>query len=407
MTGSETAGESAPDPLLSWESIPGAGGSRSERDGGAAETEAAVSAYEQVRGLLTEPGPRVGDGRLSEKMAEEMESFDQRWSQRPVSSLVAAGKKMVDAGDSTGLGRLLGLAAPTGNAPDADQETNRAPAAEGTIAETTGHEEEVHGDDEHQAEIATVEPVAEQATVAEDVDDLPEQPIAESIRPSVVDEGSPLTPPAGSRLATAHAAYRALNPLEVEVFLDQAQLLDREQAVRAASRSQQRALDTLSGYESRIHDLQRELDTERARSAAAAEDAATAVAAMTARVGVLEARIEVATTEIETLRRGDADDSEGGAGRQLIKGSDDLRPADDDEQPITEDATEDTPDDAVEDDDTHSRQDADVDAHLPHEEAVAEAATEKPDEGGSALLDALDRLSSGEDGTTARGGFGE
>lgn len=402
MTGSENQGEGIADPLVSWESIPGAGGSRPKQDG--AETEIAGSAYDQVRGLLAEPGPRVGTGQLSEKMAEEMESFDQRWSQRPVSSLVAAGKKMVDAGDSTGLDRLLGLAAAPESVPDPDREI-----ADETSDVQVADTDCATGRDDDEDTIASSATEAE-PTMAPEVDaEVPDQPTHESARPQFDSEASqedPLTITANPRLAAAQAAYQSLNPLEVEIFLDQAGLLDREQAVHAASRSQRLALETLSGYESRILDLQRELDTERARTDTAAQEGASVNEALTEQVLVLEGRLELAAAEIAALRRGDGDDSEGGAGRQLVKGSDDLRPADADEPQLTEDAHEDTADDAT-DDDAHTPSEAEVDSQRPDDAIDAEAAEENSDDGGSAMLEALHRLASGEDEPTTQHAFGE
>lgn len=387
MSASESQNDATADPLVSWESIPGAGGSRAEQDG--ADTEHAGSAYEQVRGLLAEPGPRVGISRLSEKMAEEMESFNQRWSERPVSSLVAAGKKMVDTGHTAGLDRLLGLASPPASVPDGVDE----------MAVATPDDE----DTEAEAMVTAAEP---SATSAIDVE-VPDQSTPPPVEQVASQERSTVAT-ANHRLAAAQEAYRSLNPLEVEIFLDEAELLHRQQAAAAASRSQRLALDSLNAQEGCILALQRDLETERARADVATQEAASVDEALAAQVAMLEGRLELAAAEIESLRRTDEDDSEGGAGRQLIKGSDDLRPADADEPHSSADAHENADADADEPvDDAHTALPIEVAPELPDDVLAADVSVDTPDESSSVMREALQRLANGEDEHSTQQAFGE
>ncbi|WP_032373218.1 hypothetical protein [Rhodococcoides fascians] len=382
MSASESQNDATADPLVSWESIPGAGGSRAEQDG--ADTEHAGSAYEQVRGLLAEPGPRVGTSRLSEKMAEEMESFDQRWSERPVSSLVAAGKKMVDTGHTAGLDRLLGLASPPASVPDGvDEMAVATPDDEDTAAEPS-------------------------TTSALDVE-VPDQSTPPPVEQVASQERSTVAT-ANHRLAAAQEAYRSLNPVEVEIFLDEAELLHRQQAAAAASRSQRLALDSLNEQEGRILALQRDLETERARADVATQEAAAVNEALAAQVAMLEGRLELAATEIESLRRIEGDDSEGGAGRQLIKGSDDLRPADADEPHSSAETRENADADADADetvDDAYTALPIEVASEQPDDVLAADVSVDIPDESSSVMREALQRLANGEHEHSTQEAFGE
>lgn len=380
MSASESQNDATADPLVSWESIPGAGGSRAEQDG--ADTEHAGSAYEQVRGLLAEPGPRVGISRLSEKMAEEMESFNQRWSERPVSSLVAAGKKMVDTGHTAGLDRLLGLASPPASVPDGvDEMAVATPDDEDTAAEPS-------------------------TTSALDVE-VPDQSTPPPVEQVASQERSTVAT-ANHRLAAAQEAYRSLNPLEVEIFLDEAELLHRQQAAAAASRSQRLALDSLNAQEGCILALQRDLETERARADVATQEAASVNEALAAQVAMLEGRLELAAAEIESLRRTDEDDSEGGAGRQLIKGSDDLRPADADEPHSSAETRENADADADETvDDAYTALPIEVASEQPDDVLAADVSVDIPDESSSVMREALQRLANGEHEHSTQEAFGE
>ena len=380
MSASESQNDATADPLVSWESIPGAGGSRAEQDG--ADTEHAGSAYEQVRGLLAEPGPRVGTSRLSEKMAEEMESFDQRWSERPVSSLVAAGKKMVDTGHTAGLDRLLGLASPPASVPDGvDEMAVATPDDEDTAAEPS-------------------------TTSALDVE-VPDQSTPPPVEQVASQERSTVAT-ANHRLAAAQEAYRSLNPVEVEIFLDEAELLHRQQAAAAASRSQRLALDSLNEQEGRILALQRDLETERARADVATQEAASVNEALAAQVAMLEGRLELAAAEIESLRRIEGDDSEGGAGRQLIKGSDDLRPADADEPHSSAETRENADADADETvDDAYTALPIEVASEQPDDVLAADVSVDIPDESSSVMREALQRLANGEHEHSTQEAFGE
>lgn len=380
MSASESQNDATADPLVSWESIPGAGGSRAEQDG--ADTEHAGSAYEQVRGLLAEPGPRVGTSRLSEKMAEEMESFDQRWSERPVSSLVAAGKKMVDTGHTAGLDRLLGLASPPASVPDGvDEMAVATPDDEDTAAEPS-------------------------TTSALDVE-VPDQSTPPPVEQVASQERSTVAT-ANHRLAAAQEAYRSLNPVEVEIFLDEAELLHRQQAAAAASRSQRLALDSLNEQEGRILALQRDLETERARADVATQEAAAVNEALAAQVAMLEGRLELAAAEIESLRRIEGDDSEGGAGRQLIKGSDDLRPADADEPHSSAETRENADADADETvDDAYTALPIEVASEQPDDGLAADVSVDIPDESSSVMREALQRLANGEHEHSTQEAFGE
>lgn len=415
----ESADGGIADPIVSWGSIPGAGGTAAEQaDAGGEAVSSSGSAYEQVRGLLSEPGPRVGTSRLSEKMVEEMESFDQRWSQRPVSALVSAGKKMIDQSDSFGLNRLLGLPTPTppaGIVPDPDSTAlpeNSTSTTTDIEIDSVAEEVDDPGDGIVDAEPASTASTADlQSAIAafagEEAALLREQASEESgacgSEPeSNEDQTMPITPT--TRMAAAQEAYAALNPLEAEIFRSQAGLVDSAQALQASARSQELALDALTNYEREAIDLREQLVTVRTEADTAAQEAATRNEALTAKVATLEGQLELAAAELVAARRATTDggdDSEGGAGRELVKGHDDLRT--DDEETQSAEVTDEIAEDEA--DDTHSEQEHESESYV--EEVSIETQDEDGDEGDDGMLQELQRLALGHDEPTSQPNFGD
>lgn len=420
MTDEESADGGIADPIVSWGSIPGAGGTAAEpADAGAENTSSSGSAYEQVRGLLSEPGPRVGTSRLSEKMVEEMESFDQRWSQRPVSALVSAGKKMLDQSDSFGLNRLLGLPTPTppaGVVPDLDSAA--LPENSATTTTTDIEVDSAVGEINDLGDgIDDTEPASTASTA--DVESMIEPFEGDEVAPlraqaseesgacgsepeSSEDQTMPITPT--TRMAAAQEAYAALNPLEAEIFRSQAGLVDSAQALQASTRSQELALDALNNYERETIDLRQQLVTVRTEADTAAQEAATRNEVLTAKVATLEGQLELAAAELVAARRAAADggdDSEGGAGRELVKGRDDLRTHDEETQ-SAEIADESVEDEA---DDTYSEEEHESESFV--EEISIETQDEDGDEGDDGMLQELQRLALGHDEPTSQPNFGD
>lgn len=400
------------DPIVSWGSIPGAGGTTPDpADTDAETTTLSNSAYEKVRGLLAEPGPRVGASALSEKMAEEMESFDQRWSQRPVSVLVSAGKKMADQNGSVALNRLLGLTTPPGTVPDPDpvaSDEEDEESALDTVADAAGEEDAVRrdkvGDPESEALVVAAE--AESAIVPLGGDDdmplrepLAGEPGSQGPRPEPnEDQTMTITPTA--RMVAAQAAYKSLNPLEAEIFRSQAGLVDLTQARDMSTRAQRLALDTFHSYERETIELRQELVEVREEADAAAQAAATRNEELTAKVTTLEGQLELLAAELVAARNAAAeggDDSEGGAGRELVKDHDDLRPEDEEEPPVE------IIDDEVGDVASEEPSGSDVSG----EEISAGTPDEDGDEGDGGMAQKLQRLAQGSDKPALEQNFGE
>lgn len=398
------------DPIISWGSIPGAGGSTPEPSDVDADGSSG-SAYERVRGLLAEPdGPRSSASPRSEKMAEAMESFDQRWNQRPVSSLVAAGKKMADQSGSAGLNRLLGLPLPTEGVSDPGPAGSlETPGFDQNDSGATGTESLGQGgevDPESSAPAPTDEAEPEALPFGEDEDiPLRERVPADttSLEPaseSREDQTTVITPTA--RLTAAQNAYSALNPLEAEIFRSQAELVDAEHARQALTRAQELALDTINNYEHELGGLRQQLAEARAEAEVAKQEAAIHNHALITKVAVLEGRLELMAAELVAARRGnadDGDDSEGGAGRELVKGHDDLRTEDGVAQ-LTE-----ITDTSIE----YGAGDTDLDEKVGSEVLDEHVSADVPDgdEGDGGLAQEMQRLAQGFDAPAPQQSFGE
>ncbi|PZU04664.1 MAG: hypothetical protein DI630_00680 [Gordonia sp. (in: high G+C Gram-positive bacteria)] len=397
MTDEQISDGDAADPLVSWRSIPGAGGSTGGDD--EQDSESPDSAYARVRGLLSEPGPPVGANSLSEKMTEEMKSFDERWNQRPVSTLVAAGKKMADSPDSPGVNRLLGLSTPAATTPDPET-ANDDPVPETTAADPDVAEQDTgHQDvDAVRGELQT--PITEMSTFDRtELDDKSSEPGDELLLDPL-----PLVR-ATSRLETAQQAYAALNPVEAEIFCSHAKLVSSEQVAAASSRAQGLALETLRSYEREMADLQDQLATVRAQAQSSAGEATTRESALTTEVATLKGQLELANAQLAAARRADTDDGDdsgGGAGRQVVKGHDDLRSPDDEASGDTDDRSED--DDAESDEPDIATVEP---PELVGDEILAAATDHDAEEGSVGMVEALQRLAQGEDAPLSQHDLGD
>lgn len=305
------------DPLRFFEAIPGT--DRTDINN-AISAISAGSAYEQVRGLLAEHGHPATSHPLSEKMLAEMESFNQRWSERPIPPLVSAGRKLVDQSGPVGLNRLL-----------------RLPAVEELGEEPCSKPAEDDEGVEHAAaaDIESPPEVEEESELTDDADQssTTEEPEAEELNRES-DEDRAATDPPTARVAAAQAAFAALNPLEAELFLSRTGLVEATWAEEMRTRAHERALSTLNDYEQGAHELRQQLAAERAEAAAAAQDAASRNEALSLKVTALTGRIEALTAELSAARLSAADsddDSGGGAGCELSKPHDELEPVGDGE----------------------------------------------------------------------------
>ncbi|WP_137811130.1 hypothetical protein [Gordonia sp. GAMMA] len=216
------------------------------------------------------------------------------------------------------------------------------------------------------------------------------------------------------RLTAAYEAYGALNPVEAEVFRSQSGLLDSVQVREASARAQWLALETLSEYEERAVDLRHQLNAARQGAADAAQTATERNEALAATVRALEGQLELARSELATMRSAGADGdgaTDGGAGRQLIKGVDDLRPVDDSEEPSNGAVDEDHDDSNTDIEAEHLILDVDPDGELTglggedrETDVSDEDGTEDGGDGG--MLQALQRLAQGHDEPLEQRDFG-
>ncbi|OUS97431.1 hypothetical protein [Rhodococcus sp. NCIMB 12038] len=403
------------DPIIDFGSIPGADGTTPE------STEAAIqgsnhsdSAYEQVRKLLVEPGPPVGAGKFSEKMAEEMESFERRWSERPVPTLVSAGKKMADQSGSTGLNRLLGLPVPAAD-PDSDQVALDEASGQLDTTDTYTDEGDIVDPDVGPESVALVaevevetEPEAEIVPLGEDDATSSREYATGELGPSEPepesDEDRTMAAAPTARMITAQTAYLSLNPLESEIFRSQMGLMDSTQFRDASTRSQELALETIHRYELETIDLQQQLETARGEAEAAEQEAVACTEALAAKVATLEGQLQLLTSELVAARREAADDdSEGGAGRELVKGHDDLRH----EDQVRSAEAADPSDDGAESDHANSEEANGFEALGDEVATDAQNEDGDGDEGDGGMAQMLQLLAQGEDTPVLGQDFGE
>ncbi len=393
----------AADPLVEWESIPGAGATVDPHDNFRGESGGNTSAFDQVRGLLSEPGAQVGTAKLSEKMVEQIDSFNQAWENRPISPLVAAGKKIVESDASSALTRLLGLPRPD------------ASTSETTIESVGTDSECVSGEQDDISETSTDPEILDESPAVGDEtsESVVPDDVASELPPESADSDRISIAPS-PRLTAAYEAYGALNPVEAEVFRSQSGLLDSVQVREASARAQWLALETLSEYEERAVDLRHQLNAARQGAADAAQTATERNEALAATVRALEGQLELARSELATMRSAGADGdgaTDGGAGRQLIKGVDDLRPVDDSEEPSNGAVDEDHDDSNTDIEAEHLILDVDPDGELTglggedrETDVSDEDGTEDGGDGG--MLQALQRLAQGHDEPLEQRDFG-
>lgn len=399
MTDEQTPTERKADVVVTFGSIPGASDSPVAATDRAAEgSPSASSDYERVRGLLIEPGRQVGADPRSEKMAEEMESFDQRWQQRPVSPLVRAGKKMADTDGSTGLNRLLGLSIPATSAADPEpvlpeEDSKPDPAATET---TNGFDEVEIPETEFAGDETAVSVVGE-----EDAAVISDQ-ISEDPGPEQDEDQMTITPT--TRMVAAQDAYAALSPLEAEIFRSQAGLIDSTQARTESMRAQELALNAVSSYEQETTELREQLASIRAESDQSKEVAATRVAELTVQVTTLEGRLQLATAELAAARRAESDDdSEGGAACELTMDHDDAgSDTGDIEMPSEAPEAGEQLEEIADSDIANEFELAEI-----TEEASEDPRVESEDHGGTDLALQLERLRQGATSPAPQQNFGE
>ena len=127
------------------------------------------------------------------------------------------------------------------------------------------------------------------------------------------------------RIAAALEALSGLSELEREVFLDEAGLLPADNASAGTRRARELALATAEQYEREADELRVELAENRAKITAAAREWVAQRRELLERIGSLEQAVVASQEEVDALRRrlseAGGDDGEGGALREVVRGS--------------------------------------------------------------------------------------